>query len=282
MAQPSKGSLTAAQVPATMRPMRLLPPILPVRLVALIAVTGALVTPVNAASHWMPAANMSWQVQFSGRIDLSVPANAFDLDMFDTAARLVGRVHHNGDRAVCYVNAGAWEDWRPDADAYPSVVKGKALDGWPGERWLDIRRLDILGPIISARLDQCASKRFDGVEFDNVDGYQNNTGFSLARSDQLAFDRWLAGIAHDHGLAVGLKNSLGLADELEPSFDFAITEQCFQYRECALTAPFVDAGKSVIDIEYSMPRTQFCAKAARLGISAMRKHLDLDAWRRAC
>jgi hypothetical protein len=194
----------------------------------------------------------------------------------------VRALHGNGRRAVCYINAGAWESWRPDADRYPAVVKGRGLDGWPGERWLDIRRLDVLAPILADRIGRCRAKGFDGVEFDNVDGYQNATGFNLSRSDQLTFNRWLAGAAHAHGLAVGLKNALGIAQELEPDFDFAIVEQCFFYRECGLTKPFRDAKKSVVVIEYELPRSSFCSEAARLGISAMRKRLALDAWRRSC
>ena len=132
------------------------------------------------------------------------------------------------------------------------------------------------------RLDRCNAKGFDGVEFDNVEGYQNPTGFGLTRNDQLTFNRWLADAAHERGLAVGLKNALGIADELEPDFDFAVVEQCFFYRECSLVKPFVDAGKSVVVVEYDLSRDQFCAKAARLGVVAMRKHLSLDAWRRPC
>ena len=75
---------------------------------------------------------------------------------------------------------------------------------WPGEKWLDIRRLDLLGPILRARLDMCAAKGFDAVEFDNVDGYANTTGFKLKASDQLAFNRWLATEAHAQGLGVSL------------------------------------------------------------------------------
>jgi len=234
------------------------------------------------AAHWVPAPTVTWQIQFSGQIDLSVDADVFDLDMFDTSARLVRKVHQRGARAICYINAGAWENWRPDTDRYPSSVKGSDLDGWPGEKWLDIRRIDILGPILGDRLELCRAKGFDGVEFDNVDGYTNDTGFDLSRTDQLAFNRWLAAAAHAEGLAVGLKNALGIVDELEPDFDFAIVEQCFYYRECALTMPFVEAGKAVIDVEYELARGSFCAKATRLGISAMRKHLNLDAWRRLC
>jgi len=249
---------------------------------ALVALALFAVPRPAAAAQWHPSSNTTWQIQFSGSIDLSVNVDAFDLDMFETTARLVGRVHGDGRHAVCYINAGAWENWRPDAGDYPSALKGKPLDGWPGERWLDIRRLDVLAPILESRLDRCASKGFDGVEFDNVEGYQNPTGFGLSRDDQLAFNRWLAGAAHERGLAAGLKNALGIADELEPDFDFAVVEQCFFYHECGLVKPFVDAGKSVVVVEYDLSRDQFCARAARLGIVAMRKRLSLDAWRRPC
>ena len=252
-----------------------------VGIVALLALVVWL-PPSVAAARWSPGTRTTWQVQFSGRLNPSIDATAFDVDMFETSASGVAALQSKGHRVVCYINAGAWEDWRPDAARYPGGVKGRELDGWPGERWLDIRRLDVLGPILVDRLDLCAAKGFDGVEFDNVDGYSNRTGFALSRADQLAFDKWLAARAHERGLAVGLKNTLELADELEPHFDFAILEQCFQYRECALAAPFVDAGKSVVDIEYSLGRDQFCRKAANLGIFAMRKRLSLDAWRRAC
>lgn len=91
-----------------------------------------------------------------------------------------------------------------------------------------------------------------------------------------------ASTAHSLGLAVSLKNTLGLAEELEPVFDFAILEQCVQYRERVLAAPFLDAGKPVLDIEYGVPRSTFCPRTERLGIFAMRKRLELDEWRTTC
>ena len=248
---------------------------------ALAALTLWLPAPALAA-HWTPGPGTTWQVQFSGRLDRSVDADAFDVDLFDTSASTVAALHADERRVVCYINAGAWENWRPDASRYPRSVKGRALDGWPGERWLDIRRIDLLGPILTDRLDACRAKGFDGVEFDNVDGYSNGSGFPLTAADQLAFNRWLAAHAHERGLAVGLKNALDLASELEPAFDFAILEQCFEYRECGLAGPFVAARKSVVDIEYTLGRYRFCDRAARLGITAMRKRLSLDAWRRSC
>lgn len=252
--------------------------------VAVLALAALAIGPAPsvAAARWSPGPRTTWQIQFSGRLNPSIDATAFDLDMFDTAASTVAALHAKGRRVVCYINAGAWEQWRPDAHRYPGSVKGRELDGWPGERWLDIRRIDVLGPVLIDRLDMCRSKGFDGVEFDNVDGYSNRTGFPLTAADQIAFDKWLAARAHERGLAVGLKNTLDLVAELEPHFDFAVLEQCFQYRECGFARPFVDSGKSVVDIEYTLTRGQFCAKAANLGIFATRKRLNLDAWRGVC
>ena len=144
------------------------------------------------------------------------------------------------------------------------------MDGWPGERWLDIRQINLLAPILTDRIAMCAAKGFDGVEFDNVDGYSNNSGFPLMADDQLAFDRWLADAGHAHGLAVGLKNTPSLAAQLEPKFDFAIVEQCVQYRECGAFKPFLQASKPMLDIEYSVGLRTACAKAAQLEFFAMR------------
>jgi hypothetical protein len=250
----------------------------------LIAMLG--VGRAQAAGHptatWTPAPTDSWQYQLSGRVDTSVDARVFDVDAFSTRRSVIATIHTATHHVVCYIDAGSWEPYRPDAARFPGSVIGRAVDGWPDERWLDIRQLDILKPILRARIALCANKGFDGVEFDWADGYLNDTGFHLQRADQLRFDRWLARAAHSKGLAVGLKNALPLVPDLMGNFDFAVNEQCFQYDECEAYQPFLSAGKAVLNVEYALPRDRFCGRAAALGIVAMRKHLELDAWRRAC
>ena len=245
-----------------------------------------LASPAGAASGgpppWVPEADATWQYQLQGTIDTSVDADVYDIDLFDAPKSKIDRLHADGRHVVCYLSAGSWETWRPDADDFPASVLGKKLDGWPGERWLDIRQLDVLAPIMEARLDLCAAKDFDAAEFDNVEGYRNRSGFPLTGAHQLAYNTWLADAAHERGLSVGLKNDLGQIEELEPLFDFAVNEQCFQYRECDRLQPFLDAGKNVIIVEYTSRLGQFCADAEELGAVAMRKKLSLKVWRQPC
>src|SRR5215475_10479028 len=239
-------------------------------------------TPTAYPSHWTPRPGTTWQWQLSGPLDLSVPAQAYDIDLVDTTAEQVSRLHAAGRRAICYVDAGSWEPDRPDARRFPPTLLGRPLSDWPDERWLDIRRLDLLEPLIGARLDLCAAKGFDAVEPDNLDGYANDTGFPLTPADQLTFNRAVARLAHARGLAAGLKNDVDQASTLQPSFDFAIDEQCVQYSECDLLSTFPRAGKPVFHVEYTLTTTQFCPVTRPLGFSSISKPKDLSAARTPC
>jgi hypothetical protein len=241
----------------------------------------ALPDPVPCDGCWQPELVTSWQWQLQGKIDRSVDVDMYDVDAFDVPERVITKIHDQGAAAVCYVSAGSWEDWRPDADAFPDDVLGRK-NGWPGERWLDIRELHVLQPIMEARMDLCANKGFDGIEFDNVDGFQNRTGFDLTAHDQARYDSWLANAAHERGLSVALKNDVGQVKKLLPYFDFALNEQCFQYDECDRLLPFVDAGKAVFGVEYRLETDEFCPQANAMNFNFLKKKWALRVWRIPC
>ncbi|KPV49801.1 endo alpha-1,4 polygalactosaminidase [Kouleothrix aurantiaca] len=238
---------------------------------------------------WTPDIHDKLQIQFTDvPIDQSIAADVYDVDMFDTTADLVASLHSAGYRVLCYINVGAWEDWRPDkADFLPSVL-GKDYAGWPGERWLDIRQIDVLGPIMQARFDLCKAKGFDGVEPDNTNGYLNDTGFNLTYQDQIIYNTWLAAEAHRRGLAIGLKNDTEQANDLVSVFDFSVTEGCLAEGWCADASVFVENAKPVFAIEYTDMMTAqqflttFCRQARALQLNAVLKHRNLDAWSQYC
>lgn len=128
-----------------------------------------------------------------------------------------------------------------------------------------------------ARLNLAASKGCDGVEPDNVDGYQNNNGLGLTASDQLQYNRWLAAEAHKRNLSVGLKNDLDQVRQLVHNFDWALNEQCFEYAECDRLLPFVNAGKAVFGVEYNGNPASFCPTLNAMGFSWLKKGEDLYA-----
>lgn len=242
-------------------------------------------TVIQIGERWQPVPGLNWQVQFTTPIEVIPGIEVYDLDLFETSAEDVATLHAQGIKVVCYINMGAREDWRPDADSFPDEVIGRIYAGWPGERWLDIRQMDLLAPILSARLDQCAQKGFDGVEPDNLDGYTNQTGFPLTYTDQLTFNRWVADAAHARGLAVGLKNDADQVVDLVDWFDWVLLENCLAEGWCEQLLPFIIESKPVVMIEYSYRNAnlvEMCPIADALGFDAMIKDRALNAWREGC
>jgi hypothetical protein len=266
----------------------------------------ASVTP-PAGDRWKPAVGTTWQWQLAGTTDLSANVGMFDLDLFDTSAATVSAVHAKGAKAVCYMETGAWESYRPDAPSYPSAVLGKAMDGYPNERYVDIRQVVTLRPLIQARLDLCKEKGFDGVEPDIddsvVDVGASGIGFPVSYADQIAFNTMVAQEAHKRGLAIGLKNgtfgdgAARFVTDMEPLVDFAVNEECMAAgKVCPVLKTLVAKGKPVFHTEYlsdysgsstssySAALIAYCPVTKALGFSSILKDASssLTAWRMAC
>jgi hypothetical protein len=246
--------------------------------------------PSTAGEEWyQPAAGATWQWQLSGSLNSSYDAAIYDVDLFDTSADQIVALQARNRKVICYFSAGSYEAWRTDAGRFRAADLGRELDGWPDERWLDIRSADVTA-VMTQRLDLALQKGCHGVEPDNVDGYANDSGFDLSAADQLAYNRLLASEAHARGLAIGLKNDLDQIVDLVNDFDFAVNEQCFQYDECDLLAPFIDQGKAVLQAEYrqlyvddAAARETLCQDAQRRRFSTLILPLDLDdAFRYSC
>jgi hypothetical protein len=232
-------------------------------------------------TRWKPRPGLAWQWQLDGKVNPTADVPVYDIDGFENSAADVARLHREGRKVICYVNVGAWEDFRPDADAFPRSLLGEP-NGWAGERWLDIRQLSFLRPRMERRFDMCRDKGFDAVEPDLVEGYGNDTGFPLTARDQLRYNRMIADLAHERGLSVGLKNDLPQIRQLLADFDFAVNEECAQYDECAELTPFIAAGKAVFHVEYTEPSSSFCPESRRLKLSSMVKEPELGVWRKPC
>jgi hypothetical protein len=180
-----------------------------------------------------------------------------------------------GTYGICYVNAfqtqgDAAHWWLTRHRALVlRTAKGTPIHdpGWPDEMLLDTstraKRI-ALASIIGSWFAQCAAKGYRAVEPDNLDSWTRSGGRLTLRENAL-YAAMLVARAHRLGLAVAQKNDTDmLALHSITRFDFAVTEECQVYAECAQYQRVY--GRHVIEIEYSDnggPRGFRAACAAR-------------------
>ena len=241
----------------------------------------------SGSSWYHPTVKTTWQWQLQGTINKSYDVNVYDIDVFDTSAATISALHADGRKVICYFSAGSYEAWREDAKDFPDEALGSKMDGWD-ERWLDIRNKTVRS-IMAARMDLAKSKGCDGVEPDNVDGYDNSNGFGLTANDQIDYNTFLAQSAHDRNLAVGLKNDVEQVAALEPYFDFCVNEECHDYDECDVLASFISHNKPVFNAEYASKYktaatlSSLCEDAKNRKFQTLYLPLDLDdSFRYSC
>ncbi len=232
----------------------------------------------QALARWLMPAQLTWYWQLQGTPNMDLPVEAYDLDGFETESTQVEALNARGVHAICYIDAGTAENWRPDYKEFPKAVLGRS-NGWPGEHWIDIRKLSIVEPIMAARFEMCRTKGFDAVEPDNIEAYANKSGFPITAQEQLTYNLWIAEEVHALGMAVLQKNDAQQTVEQEPYFDGALTEQCNQYSECGEFEPYLAAGKPVLNAEYRLPTKKFCASDEAAGIMGARFNLQLNGKR---
>ncbi|KAI5956000.1 hypothetical protein KGF57_003486 [Candida theae] len=227
----------------------------------------------------------------------------YDIDLFDSSTQLINNLHSQSKVVICYFSAGTYEDWRPDAANFSQADLGNNLHDWKGERWINITSPRVL-EIMKSRISLANSKGCDAVDPDNIDAYDNKSGLNLTQSDSIAYIKKLSDIAKKYDLAIGLKNGGGIVEAVLPYVDFAVQEQCGQYKECKKYQPFIHAKKLVFHVEYppkvkSKLKTRFESKRSKFhwpsktykkycsfkntkGFSSILKSLNLNEWVYQC
>lgn len=270
--------------------------------ITLFGVSLALLSYSAMAVEWPPTLDPNpevqppkwdWQLAVPVTVNPDSSIEIYDIDMFDNESTgMVGYLHSLGKKVICYVDVGSWEDWRDDKDAFPQSLLGNTYVGFSDEKWLDIRDVNpdksttgmALADILEARFERARMMGCDAIEPDNMHGYEEASGFPLTYEDQIYFNLWVAEAVHIRGMLVALKNDISQAQEprLIETFDFVVSEQCFQYNECNVFSGFLAANKPVFVAEYRRTPSDFCPDAKALRISAIKKTEPLDATREDC
>ncbi len=263
-----------------------------------------------AIEWWKPTPdkpiNWHWQLSqdFDPDRDMLPNKTVYDIDGEKATAADVAKIRQNAKTkygidnviVICYFDAGVWENYRSDAGKFPgSASKGIAYTGdpqyaninligskdvgWEGSFWMDVRRTDILRPLMEARIKSwCKDKGFDAIEPDETEVWSNNNGFSITKAQNNSYNIMIAELAHKYNLSVGLKGNTTEAGELVQYFDWTLNEECWQYNECGLqngtnVGAFIKAGKAAFNIEYSANPN--CTQSNLYHLNSAKRDLDL-------
>jgi hypothetical protein len=259
-------------------------------------------------SIWQPRPGTSWQWQITGTVDTSLAVKMYDIDLFDAQATassytvpgfgtvsvsqgpnagVISRLHAGGEVVICYMDTGAWEQYRPDAALFPRSVIGNST-GWKVENWMDTRQASWskFEPLITARMDLAKRSGCDGVEGDQNNSWGNNPGFPISLADQEAWYLEVARQLHARGLSAGQKNGIESTDATTvAAFDWDLNEQCNHYSECSALNLYIRAGKAVFQVEYTEDgetTAVFCPQDNQANFDGLLKNLALGSWRQAC
>lgn len=246
----------------------------------------------------LPAPGDTWNyvlhnpIANPSKIDTTIAV--WGIDLFDNSAATISTMKSKGANVICYFSAGSYEDWRPDASKFIIDDLGNELDGWPGERWADIRIKNVRDIMLS-RLDLAKSKGCNGVDPDNVDGFNNDNGLNLQPADSIDYVTFLANEAHKRGLTVSLKNAGSIIANVIDCVDFSVNEQCHQFTECKDFATFIKHKKPVFQVEYpkgddvnnnkpvsDSVKNSICKDPTSAGFSTIIKNMNLDDWIQKC
>jgi endo-alpha-1,4-polygalactosaminidase (GH114 family) len=254
--------------------------------------TSTTITPdtdKNAVTWWQPVAGVTfdWDLNAISSNDI-FSTDVVDVDAFETTKATVDALHAKGKKVIAYISVGTLENYRPDSSLLPASVIGKIYPEWPDERWLDIHQLDKMKPWLISRFTMIQQKGFDAIEPDNLDGYENETGFAISITDTKALCTYIIDLAHSMDLGIGQKNVAELTDDFSGSFDWALTEDAFDQGWQDDMLPYINKNKPVFVTEYTdkMTQTNFqstvCPAAKTKKFSAVLKKRDLDKWSYFC
>jgi hypothetical protein len=241
---------------------------------ALPALVVGLLAPAYAArSISLPPGGTRWDYQLGGA--RPVPKQVGIVERDRLAKPVIGKYN------ICYVNGFQTQVEQKKFWHRPGHWKLVLKDGgrpvvdsvW-GEWVLDIltpAKRHALARIIGRWTDGCGAKGFDAVDYDNLDSFSRSHHL-LSRGDNKKYAALLVKRAHADGLAAAQKNWAEW-DGTRAGFDFAVAEQCGQYRECASYVQ--NYGAHVLAVEYHDRAFRWTCQHFGDRIAVVRRDVDL-------
>jgi hypothetical protein len=109
-----------------------------------------------------------------------------------------------------------------------------------------------------------------GVLFTEVSSWQEETGFKITEDDQIAYNRFLTGKAHENSLFSGFSDVEEQIYSHSEFADLVFSNNCYQKQNCIRYERFSELG-SVLNLEYipegtNIDLNQLCLYSKAYGI----------------
>lgn len=230
---------------------------------------------------WRPAADATFQLQLTGKLDTSVNAEVYIIDLDSPAADFTA-LRKAGRRIVCHFSAGTVETFREDAADIPETAWGPTLEAYPDERWLDVTFAGVR-EVMGARLERAVEHGCSAVLPENLSVHLVDSGFATTPASAIAYSRFLATQAAARGLGAMLSAD-AMIDALAAEYTMGLAFNCLSEDACGRWAPLRKAGKAVMGVEVGDADSAeaVCASARAQGLNTIVKHANFDAFRIAC
>jgi hypothetical protein len=268
---------------------------------------------------WKPPQKFEWQWLLSGTLNFGsttsmgtgytaydgtkAPATnptVYDIDGILNSKATVDRLHSMGFKAICYIEVGSAGDYYSAAtEGIPVTyykqfsdagVLGRNLPDYPAERFLNINAAATVRILEAMISQQCVAKGYDAVEtdldttFDNLEG---PTGFTITQANEETFLKNLAGYMNRNGEVWWAKNLSSTAKQsfvtnMAPYAAGTLEENPWLFNEVRFLGPFTSAKKPVLDVEFELAQSKYCADDSKMGIVGGKFNYALNGPRTPC
>ena len=226
---------------------------------------------------WIPTQGLRWQYQLQGKLKTNLCVVPHERRRLRSTQRLRRRPVRHRRRHAQHRGGGRHPRHRRPRGllrrrrhlgglpsrrrAYPASVKGLS-NGWPGERWLDIRATAVLLPIITR---PGGEMRGGGLRRRGLRQRRRvrrtPPGSPSPRPNSSPSTRISPPWRTRTACRSGSRTTSDQLGQLESTFDFAVNEQCAQYNECDAYDGWTAAGKAVVEVEYHAKPARYCPSA---------------------
>ncbi len=234
---------------------------------------------IGSFTFWQPYPKTSYQIQVSGDIKTDLPVKVFILDGYKAPQAIIDKLHDANKKVICQVSLGTVVKGTEDFNVLTEEMIGRKAIG--DSVYVDIKSPTVM-KVIENRLVDMSKKKCDGIDGTDAQNWNEQTGFTITKEDQIRYNVWIVNKAHEYGLSMGLHNDADQVTDLVDYYDFAVNDECVRLNECEKYLPFVENNKAVFTVEYTGNKDEICPYANEMELSVVFKSPQLGSEYQAC